>query len=145
MNGAALLDVNFLLALAWPHHQFHPLAQRWFSQNQSKGWATCTVTQLGFIRLSSNPSYLRGEERTPEEARLLLRGLIDHPHHRFLPDRKSPVELSEMSAVLGHQQVTDAYLVGTARLSGFRLVTFDRQLVALGGSRGLIEVLKAEI
>lgn len=137
----ALLDVNLLLALVWPQHQFHRLAQNWFDQHHAKGWATCTVTQLGFIRLSSNPSYLHGEEKTPEEARLLLKGLVDHSHHRFLPDSEAPVRFPEIAEILGHQQVTDAYLVGMARLSHARLITFDRQLASLARKKGLVEVL----
>lgn len=53
----ALLDTNVLLALAWPNHQHHEQAHAWFSAYARKGWSTCAFTQLGFIRLSSNPAY----------------------------------------------------------------------------------------
>ncbi len=49
-----LLDVNVLLALAWPNHQFHAAAIAALSSRAR--WATCALTQLGFIRLSSNPA-----------------------------------------------------------------------------------------
>ena len=52
----ALLDVNVLLALAWPNHQFHSSARRWFADHEG-AWCTCVVTQLGFVRLSSNPAF----------------------------------------------------------------------------------------
>lgn len=54
---AILLDTNVLLALAWPNHQHHGTAQRWFKREAPRGWATCALTQLGFVRLSSNPAY----------------------------------------------------------------------------------------
>ena len=53
----ALLDVNVLLALAWPNHQHHAASHRWFRREAGNGWAICALTQLAFIRLSSNPAY----------------------------------------------------------------------------------------
>ena len=52
----ALLDINVLLALAWPNHDHHDAAHRWFDEVPDRKWATCTLTQLGFIRISSNLS-----------------------------------------------------------------------------------------
>ena len=49
-----LLDLNVLLAVAWPNHQFHASANSALSRKNR--WATCALTQLGFIRLSSNPA-----------------------------------------------------------------------------------------
>ena len=137
----ALLDVNFLLALAWPHHQFHATAEEWFYRNQAKGWVTCAVTQLGFIRLSSNRAYLGALAKTPEEARDLMEALTSDPHHAFLGDLKAPVAMKEIAKLFGHQQVTDAYLIGVARLSKSKLVTFDRQLAALAGDKSTLEIL----
>ena len=60
-----LLDVNVLLAIAWPNHQFHASAIAAVSpQNR---WATCALTQLGFIRLSSNPAAIP-TAKSPHEA-----------------------------------------------------------------------------
>jgi uncharacterized protein len=141
----ALFDINFLLALAWPQHQFHPIAQSWFDRHNAGGWATCTVTQLGFIRLSSNPSYLPKCEKTPEEARQLLLELVAHPKHRFLSNLEAPVHLSEISRIFGHQQLTDAHLLGVARLSKAKFVTFDKGVAALANNKSLVEVLGAKI
>ena len=66
---AALLDINVLLALAWPDHQHHAAAHGWFAQESRLGWATCAFTQLGFIRLSSNPAYTSGAVIPVETAR----------------------------------------------------------------------------
>jgi toxin-antitoxin system PIN domain toxin len=143
--SVALFDVNFLLALAWPQHQFHPIARSWFQKHQAHGWATCAVTQLGFIRLSSNRSYLPKSEKTPEEARQLLAALVDHPSHRFFSHLDAPVRFSEISRILGHQQLTDAYLLGVARLSKARFITFDKAVASLTTSKNLVEVLTPKI
>jgi predicted nucleic acid-binding protein len=50
MSGA-LLDVNVLVALMWPDHDFHEVVQAWFGQNARKGWASCPITQAGFVGL----------------------------------------------------------------------------------------------
>jgi len=143
--SVALFDVNFLVALAWPHHQFHPIANSWFDKHHAKGWATCTATQLGFIRLSSNSSFLQGTTKTPEEARQLLVELIRHPHHRFFSDLEAPVYFPEIASLLGYQQLTDAYLIGMARLTQSRLVTFDRRLASLTSNKSLIEIILPSI
>jgi toxin-antitoxin system PIN domain toxin len=143
--SVALFDLNFLVALAWPHHQFHPIANSWFNDHNAKGWATCTATQLGFIRLSSNPAYLQNATKTPEEARQLLAELIKHPHHRFLSDLEPPVYFPEITSLLGHQQLTDAYLIGMARLTHSRLVTFDKRLASLATNKSLIEIILPSI
>ena len=44
--SVSLLDVNVLLALAWPTHVHHLAAHRWFAENSGLGWATCPLTQL---------------------------------------------------------------------------------------------------
>ena len=71
----ALLDTNVLLALAWPNHQNHASAHDWFKAQARHGWASCAVTQLGFVRLSSNPSFTASAV-TPQQAATLLRELV---------------------------------------------------------------------
>ena len=57
--SVSLLDVNVLLALAWPTHVHHLAAHRWFTENHEAGWATCPLTQLGFVRLSMQPAVVK--------------------------------------------------------------------------------------
>ncbi len=123
---AALLDINVLLALAWPSHQHHAAAHGWFARESRHGWATCAFTQLGFIRLSSNPAYTP-DAVPPAEAATLLERLAAHPKHAFW---RSPAAASPktFAHALGHQQVNDAWLVDTARQAGGRLVTLDTRL-----------------
>ena len=53
----ALLDVNLLLALFDPEHMHHRRASAWWDRQQSDGWASCPLTQNGFIRIIGKPSY----------------------------------------------------------------------------------------
>ena len=57
--SVSLLDVNVLLALAWPNHVHHAAAHRWFADNRAEGWATCPLTQLGFARLAMQPAVVK--------------------------------------------------------------------------------------
>jgi toxin-antitoxin system PIN domain toxin len=75
-----LLDVNLLVALAWPNHVHHAAALGWFRRNQATGWATCPLTQSGFVRVSSN-SAMVSDARSPQEAIQLLRRIVALPHH----------------------------------------------------------------
>jgi len=122
----ALLDVNVLLALAWPNHQHHATAHRWFRREVRYGWATCAITQLAFIRLSSNPAYT-AEAVTPGAAAALLQQYCDHPHHQFW-ESPAAAEPRLYQQALGHQQVNDAWMVELARQRHGRLVTFDAPL-----------------
>lgn len=120
---SALPDVNVLVALAWPQHIHHAAARTWFSESAPAGWATCAVTQAGFIRVSSNPAAIP-DARTPAEAAHLLGLYIARPDHEFLVD---DVPLTDgMRAVHGHRQVPDAHLVQLAAHHGCHVVTFDR-------------------
>src|SRR5512137_2417140 len=89
-NGASpmLLDVNVLVALAWPNHQFHRLARGRLERSREP-WATCALTQLGFIRLSSNPAVV-GISKTPLEAAALLAQFLRDPQHVYLDSLPAP-------------------------------------------------------
>jgi toxin-antitoxin system PIN domain toxin len=128
-----LLDVNVLVALAWPNHVHHAAATTWFLEHHPAGWATCPVTQSGFIRVSSNRRVLP-DARSPADAAALLRRYLELPGHSFWPDDVALAAAPEvdLTAVQGYRQVTDVHLlVLTARHEG-RLVTFDRSLAATG-------------
>ena len=128
-SGAVLLDANLLIALAWPQHVHHELAHQWFAAARSKPWATCPLTQLAFVRISSNPKIIR-DARRPAEAAALLRQLTELSTHVFWPDRLEVAKLRsfESVALVGHRQVTDAYLVELARANDGHVATLDRGL-----------------
>ena len=126
-----LLDVNLLIALAWPSHIHHQASHRWFAEHAQDGWATCPITQCGFVRISSNPAIIR-DAVTPRDAIAALRQMLAHPQHQFWPD-ELPLTHEHIPATLlmGHRQVTDAYLLGLAIHRNGKLATHDRGVCSL--------------
>jgi toxin-antitoxin system PIN domain toxin len=136
----ALLDVNALVALAWDSHVHHAAMREWFAAHGSSGWATCPITESGFVRVSSNPKALP----TPigiSAARGVLTALRRLDGHRFLVDDISIVA-PDVPDVAGYRQVTDAHLLTLARRSEMRLVTFDTGIRTLADERD-VELLTA--
>lgn len=123
----ALLDVNVLIALAWPNHVHHELSLRWFKDRQPRGWATCPATQTGFVRVSSNRQILPNA-RSPEEALLLLRRITALPYHEFWTDDIAFADshLIAPPKIQGHRQVSDAHLLALALSRDGCLATLDR-------------------
>jgi len=129
---SCLLDVNVLIALLWPPHEAHARAQRWFAQNARHGWATCAMTQAGFVRIVSNPIFSR-RAVSPRDALEVLSGSLQHPAHHFWTEDIGVTEaLAHFGRrLLGHQQITDAYLLGLAIQKKGRLATLDASLSSL--------------
>jgi uncharacterized protein len=125
----ALLDVNMLVALFDPDHVHHDLAHDWFADHRRGGWATCPITETGFIRVVSNPKYQPVPIR-PAAVTEQLRKFCASGHHHFWPDSVSLRDdaLFDLSAIGGHRQLTDVYLLGLARKMGGTLATFDRTI-----------------
>ncbi len=136
----ALLDVNALVALAWDSHVHHAAMRAWFTAHGSAGWATCPITESGFVRVSSNPIVLPSAIGV-DAARGVLSTLRAHPGHRFLIDDVS-IGDSDVPSIAGYRQVTDAHLLTLARRRGVRLVTFDASVLAMGDGND-VEVLTA--
>jgi hypothetical protein len=134
---AALLDVNVLVALLWPAQESHAKAQNWFKRWSSEGWATCPQTQAGFVRVVSNPAFSPSAV-SPGEATRALKKSLAHPDHEYWPADVSYLEAIEPfgSKLVGHRQVSDAYLLGLAIHHGGSLVTMDR---------GILELLPAKL
>jgi toxin-antitoxin system PIN domain toxin len=132
----ALLDLNILTALLWPAHEHHEAAHRWFAARANAGWATCSLTQLGFVRLVSNPAFSR-DALSPAEALALLAENLTHAHHEFWTESlQVPAAVKDMEAALqGYRQLTDAYLLALAHRRKGVLATFDRGLPTRAGNR----------
>jgi toxin-antitoxin system PIN domain toxin len=129
-----LLDVNVLIALQWPGDQSHSRVRKWFLDEGRLSFATCALTQAGFVRVLSNPA-LTGVVVQISEAQELLRILSDLDGHRFWP---TDLGLLESIALFGGQlqgfrQVTDAYLLGLAIQRKGTLVTLDKAIPHLAG------------
>lgn len=120
----SLLDANVLIALATPDHSAHQRARAWFRPDLP--FATCPITQGALMRF-----YFRWAVRpSMSEAKRLLGRIVSQKTHVFWPDDLSYTDLPERG-VLGHRQVTDAYLVALASAHGGALATMDEALAAL--------------
>lgn len=130
----ALLDLNILAALLWPAHEHHAAAHRWFGARSNARWATCPLTQLGFVRLVSAPAFSR-DALSPASAVSLLARNLAHPNHEFWTEGlQVPAAVKDVEARLqGHRQVTDAYLLALANQHKGVLATFDRGIRTLAG------------
>ena len=128
----ALLDLNILTALLWPAHEHHDVAHRWFGDRGAARWATCSLTQLGFVRLVSNPAFSR-DALTAVDALALLAENLTRPGHDFWTDAvQLPAAVKEMEGELeGYRQLTDAYLLALAHRRKGLLATFDRGIRTL--------------
>ena len=121
-----LLDVNALIALAWEGHAHHDTMVAWFKRHSKGGWATCAITQAGFVRVLSQPALGPAASSVAELAGALAHNLA-HPAHRLvaLDFGFSDVMACCTGGVVGHRQVTDAYLLTAAVRAGMKLLTFD--------------------
>ena len=100
-----LLDVNVLLALSDPVHVHNTQAYRWVA-SKTGSWATCPITENGFVRISSNPNY--GNSPGGVEAALaFLRGQRKLPGWEFWTDEVSILEILEPAAAITPSQLTD--------------------------------------
>ncbi|MDA8062093.1 MAG: PIN domain-containing protein [Actinomycetota bacterium] len=126
----ALLDVNVLLALLDMDHIDHSRARAWLDAEIADGWASCAITQNGFVRVLSQPRY--PNPVSPATAMDLLERACSTEHHAFWPCSVSLLDraILDRTRLHGQGQVTDAYLLALAVSRGGRFVTFDRNLPA---------------
>ncbi len=135
----SLPDVNVLVALAWPNHVHHRPARAWFRAEPAHVWATTPITELGFVRVSSNARAVPGA-RSPREALSVLERLCSRGEHEFWRDDTRLLG-TDVRRLASYRQTTDAHLLTLASRRGGRLVTFDRGLLELAGSAASANVL----
>ncbi len=129
-----LLDVNVLVALVRFRHSHHEQAKRWFTGAGSRRWATCPLTQSGFVRVVSNPKFT-AQAIDVREAVQMLAEFTNLPGHQFWPvDFDLATAITPFaSRFFGHQQVTDIYLLALAVRNKGRLATLDQGFESLAG------------
>jgi len=125
----ALLDVNVLIALLDEGHIHHGLAMSWLESEVGHGWASCPLTQNGCIRIMTQPTYPGGLVAAQVAGRLAE--AANGSDHEFWPADINMLGegVFDWARVLGHRQITDAYLLSLAVHHGGRFVTFDRRIV----------------
>lgn len=118
-----LLDSSVAVALLADDHEHHQPARHWFRALDGR-FATCPITQGAVIR------YALRRGRSATSALQSFRTLVEDERHEFWPD---DVEYTQVrfDGVVGHRQVTDAYLAELARRRKGRLATLDGALAEL--------------
>ena len=120
-----LLDVNALVALAFANHEFHSRVVHWLGSQQPADLATCSITELGLIRvLAQAPAYgiTIGQARD-----LLLRLKAARPSvFTFIADDHDSSHLPEW--VKTPRQITDGHLLKLAGANGRLLATLDGKI-----------------
>jgi uncharacterized protein len=119
----SLLDANVLIALVVAEHVHHDDAAEWLSASDAV-FATCPITQGSLIR------FLVRTGQPAAAARDVVSAVDRNNRHEFWPDSVSFAAV-EMGGVVGHRQVTDAYLAQLARSRNGQLATFDSGLAHL--------------
>jgi predicted nucleic acid-binding protein len=120
-----LLDVNALVALGFANHEFHDRVGTWVRALPAARLATCSITELGFVRvLAHAPAY----GLTVAQARTLLLRMkqADLFCFDFLADDH---DLSHLPTwVKTPKQITDGHLAELARAHGGALATLDARI-----------------
>lgn len=126
-----LLDVNVLIALAFPHHASHVAAHAWFRQEPNRQWATCPLTQAGFVRIASR--LLAGVTDGPRKALAALETDCRTSSHQYWPVDIDLRDLSDSqrSRLTGPNQIADMQLLLVAHRHRGQLATFDAGLKEL--------------
>ena len=123
-----LYDVNALIALLDENHEKHEPVSDWFFDNMGEGWASCPLTQNGFLRIVSQERY-RNRISLPDALRILRNG-VSSPLHHFIANDISLLDdaLVDTGRISGHGQLTDVYLLALAIAHDARLVTTDTHI-----------------
>jgi predicted nucleic acid-binding protein len=122
-----LLDVNILMALGLPEHEWHHRVIRWLKPPRARAnfqVATCSITELAFIRILAQPAF----RFSVAEAKVLLRRLksISGLDFAFLTDAQTAGHLPDW--VMTSKQVRDGHLSELARAHGAVLATLDGKI-----------------
>ena len=127
-----LLDANLLIALAVVDHVHHEPAEAWFTDLEDR-FATCPITQGALVRLAVRLG------ATARDAVEVLISVTSHPDHELWGDEIG-FDQVDLAGVVGHRQVTDAYLAGLAAHRGGQLATLDQGLAAL--RPGIVQLVR---
>jgi|SRR5580692_10953392 predicted nucleic acid-binding protein len=123
-----LLDVNALLALSVLRHEFHERMTDWISQltrNEIPELATCSITELGFVRVLCQAEKGRFSVSQARELLHLLKS-DKTAHYTFIVDGHDISHLPDW--VKSPNQTTDGHLVELAKANGARLSTLDEKI-----------------
>jgi uncharacterized protein len=129
-----LADINFWVALILDSHAGHGKAQAFFEMLSRDQLWFCRFTQIGFLRMLTNPSVMGAQVLTQQKAWLLYDRLCGDERIQYLAE---PLALNSrfrrltQSRLPAHKAWSDAYLAAVAGEAGLALATFDRDFKRL--------------
>jgi toxin-antitoxin system PIN domain toxin len=124
----ALLDVNVLIALLDSDHVDHERVRGWAGTEIVHGWASCAITQNGFVRIISQPRYPSPVPPVQAISRLARAAATEYHDYWSCSISLLDDEFIDYSRLHGHRQVTDAYLLALATANGGRFATLDQSI-----------------
>jgi hypothetical protein len=126
-----LLDVNVVIALLDQAHIHNQAVEEWFD-TPGLQWALCAFTEAGVLRFFTRP---KTGDMNMEQVTAMLERLKQEPGYRYQPIPADWQTLTKpfFKRLHGHNQITDAYLLGLAVREGLVFVTFDRAILHLAG------------
>lgn len=142
-NPSHILDVNVLIALTDQAHVHHKLVLKWFIGSANLDWGWCPFSEAGFLRVTTNPKF---GGHSVDVATAVLADLRERPGFQFWPidvtwpDLVAPIQ----AKIFGHQQITDAYLLGLAIQKRAVVVTLDKAFKQMAGAQFSSNVLVLE-
>lgn len=123
-----LLDVNTLLSLVVMEHEFHARVASWVERLDANGGselATCSITELGFVRVLGQAQQYGSSVAQARELLLRVKN-SEEIRWTFIPDDRDISYLPRW--VRTPKQTTDGHLAGLARANGAVLATLDRRI-----------------
>jgi uncharacterized protein len=138
-----LLDVNGLIALLNESHIHNEAMTEWFA-TPGLQWALCPFTEAGLLRFMTRP---KTGDMSMEEANAMLTRLKEHAgcHYQPMTHDWHTLTAPFSKRLHGHNQITDAYLLGIAISAGLMLTTFDQAISHLAGEYSQhVQILEAE-
>ncbi len=140
-SEATLPDANLWLALFLDGHVHSAVARRWLVAHPGETLVFCRLTQLAFLRHTTNPAIMGPNVLTQAQAWQEYERLMDREEVVFLPEPDG-IEIRwrdyTKAKQPAHQTWTDAYLAAFARGHGLRLVTFDQAMRKYEGTDVLV-------
>jgi toxin-antitoxin system PIN domain toxin len=124
-----LPDINFWLAIAFQSHVHHLSAKAWMQSAARQSCCFCRVTQMGFLRLSTNRRVFPLDALPMNEAWRIYDELLSDERVVFAEE---PDDLEMAWRTVTQHQMTstnvwsDAYLAAFARMADLGIVTFDK-------------------
>src|SRR5258708_7599103 len=124
-----LPDLNFWLALVFQSHVHHTTAKAWMISAAPQSCCFCRVTQLGFLRLSTNRKAFPADALPMNRAWQLYDELVSDDRVIFA-EEPDDIEVTwrnnTQSQLFSTNVWTDAYLAAFAVAANLEIVTFDK-------------------